>query len=66
MRNDVLNVIKKQNWGALENFGFKRKKVTEKYIISIFVTNFFFQIRSLNYLQYIITHTVLNFLTIEI
>ena len=26
MRNDILKVIKEQNWGALENFGFEGKK----------------------------------------
>ena len=25
MRNDILKVIKKQNWRALENFGFVKK-----------------------------------------
>ena len=25
MRNDILKVIKKQNWGASENFGFEKK-----------------------------------------
>ena len=25
MRNDILKVIKEQNWGALENFGFEGK-----------------------------------------
>ena len=33
MRDDILEVIKNQNWGALENFGFERKKlVTEKFL----------------------------------
>ena len=25
MRNDILKVIKKKNWGTLENFGFEKK-----------------------------------------
>ena len=25
MHNDILKVIRKQNWGALENFGFEEK-----------------------------------------
>ena len=71
MRNDILKVIKKQNWGALENFGFEKKNGDRKIQNFYFsVTNFFFKsevfqctpILFLNYLQYIITHTVLNFL----
>ena len=34
IRNDILKVIKKQNWGALENFGFEKKMVTKIYKIS--------------------------------
>ena len=30
MRNDILKVIKKQNWGALANFGFEGKKWRQK------------------------------------
>ena len=30
MRNDILKLIKEQNWGSLENFELKKKIVTEK------------------------------------
>ena len=30
MRNDILKVIKKQNWSELEKFGFEKKLVIEK------------------------------------
>ena len=30
MRNDILKVIKKQNWGALEHFGFGKKNGDRK------------------------------------
>ena len=46
MRNDILNVIKKQNWGALGNFRFEKKFVIEKYKFCIFLSPLFFQIRS--------------------
>ena len=29
MRNNILKVFKKQNWGALENFGLEKKMVIE-------------------------------------
>ena len=46
MRNDILKVIKEQNWGALENFEFEKKNGDRK--IYNFLENFFFffQVRS--------------------
>ena len=40
MRNDILKVIKEQNWGALENFEFEKKNGDRK--IYNFLENFFF------------------------
>ena len=46
MRNDILNVIKKQNWDALENFGFENKWGQKNIKFIFFCHQFFFQIRS--------------------
>ena len=41
MRNDILKVIKKQNWGALENFGFEKKNGDIK------IQNFYFSVTNI-------------------
>ena len=44
MRNDILKVIKKQNWDALENFGFEKKNGDRQIQNSIKTIFFSFQI----------------------